>query len=72
MNQDVKIILELMKNMISYKFEGVIIQKSLDYKQVGMSIEEFDEAIRYIQDNGLLENVVTINENNKIVMIKIP
>lgn len=72
MNQDVKIILELMKNMLSYKFEGVVIPKSLHYKQIGMSIEEFDEAIRYIQDNGLLENVVTINENNKIVMIKIP
>lgn len=29
-----------------------------------MSIEEFDEAIRYIQDNGLLENVVPINERD--------
>lgn len=71
MNQNVKIILEIMKNMPSYKFEGVVIPKSLGYEQIGMSIDEFDEAIRYIEDNRFLENLITIYENNKIVMIKI-
>jgi hypothetical protein len=71
MNQNVKIILEIMKNMPSYKFEGVIIPKSLGYEQTGMCIDEFDEAIRYIEDNKFLENLITIYENNKIVMIKI-
>lgn len=71
MNQNVKIILEIMKNMSAYKFEGVVIPKSLGYEQIGMSIDEFDEAIRYIEDNRFLENLITIYENNKIVMIKI-
>lgn len=72
MNQNVKIILEILKNMISYKFGGVVIPRSLNYEQIGMTIDEFDEAIRYIQDNGLLENVMTVHENNKIVKIEIP
>lgn len=71
MNQNVKIILEILKNMINYKFGGVVIPKSLNYEQIGMTIEEFDEAIRYIEDNGLLENIKTVHKNNKIVKIEI-
>jgi len=72
MNQNAKIILEVIKNMISYKFGGVVILKSLNYEQLGMNIEEFDEAARYIQDNGLLEEVIVVYEHDKIVEIKIP
>ncbi|NSA02072.1 putative transcriptional regulator with HTH domain [Clostridium beijerinckii] len=51
--------------------EGVNVPKSLGYEQIGMSIDEFDEAIKYIQDNDLLRKIVPIFKDNKIVLIKI-
>lgn len=71
MNQNVDIILEIIKNMPSENIEGVDVPKSLGYEQIGMSIDEFDEAIKYIQDNDLLRKIVPIFKDNKIVLIKI-
>ncbi|NOW91783.1 L-ribulose-5-phosphate 3-epimerase UlaE [Clostridium beijerinckii] len=71
MNQNVDIILEIIKNMPCENIEGVNVSKSLGYEQIGMSIDEFDEAIKYIQDNDLLRKIVPIFKDNKIVLIKI-
>ncbi|AJG99044.1 hypothetical protein LF65_02461 [Clostridium beijerinckii] len=71
MNQNVDIILEIIKNMPCENIEGVDVLKSLGYEQIGMSIDEFDEAIKYIQDNDLLRKIVPIFKDNKIVLIKI-
>ncbi|WP_271813109.1 hypothetical protein [Clostridium beijerinckii] len=71
MNQNVDIILEIIKNMPCENIEEVDIPKSLGYEQIGMSIDEFDEAIKYIQDNDLLRKIVPIFKDNKIVLIKI-
>ncbi|WP_026887645.1 hypothetical protein [Clostridium beijerinckii] len=71
MNQNVDIILEIIKNMPCENVEGVNIPRSLGYEQIGMSIDEFDEAVKYIQDNNLLRKIVPVFKNNKIVLIKI-
>ncbi|MFW2499947.1 hypothetical protein [Clostridium diolis] len=71
MNQNVDIILEIIKNMPCENIEGVNVPKSLGYEQIGMSIDEFDEAIKYIRDNDLLREIVPISKDNKIVLIKI-
>lgn len=71
MNQNVDIILEIIKNMPCENIEGVNVPKSLEYEQIGMNIDEFDEAIKYIQDNGLLRKIVPIFKDNKIVLINI-
>ncbi|NRY63096.1 hypothetical protein [Clostridium beijerinckii] len=72
MNQNVDIILEIIKNMPCEKnIEGVDVPKSLGYEQIGMNIDEFDEAIKYIQDNDLLREIVPILKDNKIVLINI-
>lgn len=71
MNQNVDIILEIIKNMPCENIEGVNVPKSLGYEQIGMSIDEFDETIKYIQDNDLLRKIVPIFKDNKIVLIKI-
>ncbi|CUU47714.1 MULTISPECIES: hypothetical protein [Clostridium] len=71
MNQNVDIILEIIKNMPCENIEEVDIPRSLGYEQIGMNIDEFDEAIKYIQDNGLLRKIVPIFKDNKIVLINI-
>lgn len=71
MKQNVDIILEIIKNMSYENIEDVDIPRSLGYEQIGMSIDEFDEAIKYIQDNDLLRKIVPIFKDNKIVLIKI-
>ncbi len=71
MNQNVDIILEIIKNMPCENVEGVDVPRSLGYEQIGMSIDEFDEAVKYIQDNDLLRKIVPVFKNTKIVMIKI-
>ncbi|NMF05320.1 hypothetical protein ACUH7Y_11300 [Clostridium beijerinckii] len=72
MNQNVDIILEIIKNMPCEKnIEGVDVPKYLGYEQIGMNIDEFDEAIKYIQDNDLLREIVPILKDNKIVLINI-
>ncbi|NRT87977.1 hypothetical protein [Clostridium beijerinckii] len=71
MNQNVDIILEIIKNMPYENIEEVDIPRSLGYEQIGMNIDEFDEAIKYIQDNGLLRKIVPIFKDNKIVLINI-
>jgi hypothetical protein len=64
-------ILEITKNMPSRRIdEGIPMSKSLGDGEVGMTIEEFDEAIKYIQQKELLK-VLPITEKQKIIMIKV-
>ena len=56
-------------NIILEKIKGMTV-KAISYEKVGISIEEFNEAIKYIKQKGLLK-LVPVYEKGKITMITV-
>lgn len=62
-------ILEEIKKMHVKRNGSGQITKTLGYVDTGLSKEEFDEGVKYIQEKALI-NMVTVYENHKAIGIK--
>lgn len=67
MDVNANIILEKIKGMPKKKIRGIAANKSITHGDAEMCIEEFHDAIKYIEDRGLVDLKPKF-KNGKIIM----